>query len=435
MNYNQHRQKGLIGAGLAFLVCLTLSGTADAAYKIGDDESYVKIGGLLQGWAAINEGKAPDGEAWENEFYLRRMRLMFYGQINKWVNFFVETDNPNFGKGGDLSMNMFIQDAYLEFNIHEMFQLDIGMLLLPFSHHGMQGATSLLGLDYHGALVRYPGGSTKVWRDYGVMVRGIFFTKWLEYRLGVFNGVHGNLKDTMEGGEGDVTWDEPADPRNSRDWPRFTARLTFNIFEPEGGAGVGGMFYDGIYLKKTDEGVVSTKKVLSIGGSVDWQKDLNVTWDDPPGQSGVIPEDSLRTVKSRDSYVGAAGDVFLDIPLDAKKLWSLNGQVNFYYYNYGDRSEGNTWYDSIGDTKSYTGLGISSELGIRYNAIQPLFIFDWYNSTKAASDSTGDYMGVYGGFNYWLFGHSTSLKIQFGANQANGGDWGLAGTFQAQLLF
>ncbi len=432
MNRTQYLRQGLLTAGLAIALSLAITGTANAAYKIGDDESYVKIGGLLQGWATFNEGKAPDGEAWENEFYLRRMRLMFYGQINKWVNFFVETDNPNFGKGGDLSMNMFIQDAYLEFNLHEMIQVDIGMLLVPFSHHGMQGATSLLGLDYHGALVKYPGGSTKVWRDYGIMLRGLFFGKWLEYRLGVFNGVHGNMGPADVAGE---TWQAPTDPRNDGDWPRFTARLTFNIFEPEGGAGVGGMFYDGIYIKKTDEGVVSTKKVLSIGGSVDWQKDLNVTWDDPPQSTGTSPDGPVRAVKARDSYLAAAADVFWDIPLDSKKLWSLNGQVNFYYYNFGDRSNGDTWYDSTGDTKSFTGLGISSELGVRYSAIQPLFLLDWYDSTEAADDATGDYMGVYGGFNYWLFGHATSLKLQFGANKVNDGDWGMAGTFQAQLLF
>ena len=37
-----------------------------------------------------------------------------------------------------------------------------------------------------------------------------------------------------------------------KDMPRVTGRLTVNVFDPEGGAGVGGMFYDGIYLKEKD---------------------------------------------------------------------------------------------------------------------------------------------------------------------------------------
>jgi hypothetical protein len=420
---------------VVLVVCLALCETAGAAYRIGEGETYLDIGGLLQGWAALNQDKAPDGESWEKELYLRRMRLMFYGQLNKWVNFFVETDNPNFGKGGDLSVNMFIQDAYLEFNLHEMIQIDVGMILVPFSHNGMQGATTLLGLDYLSDLVRYPAGSNKVWRDFGLMTRGILFGKWLEYRLGIFNGAHGNMKDTVSKTGESGTWEEYADPRNPSDWPRLTARLTFNVFEPEGGAGAGGFFYDGIYLKKTDAGIESTKKILSIGGSVDWQNDLNVTWEDPPPLSGTADNPAVRGVDSRDDYVAANADIFWDIPLDGKKLWSINGQINFYYYNYGDRSGQNTWYDTTGDLKSYTGQGTSAELGVRYNAIQPLFVLDWFDSTKAVDDNTGDFLGIYGGLNYWLFAHSASLKLQFGASKLNHGDWGAAGVLQAQLLF
>jgi len=267
-----------------------------------------------------------------------------------------------------------------------------------------------------------------------VMLRGMPFGKWLEYRVGVFNGVHGNMGATDYTAAG---FSGAADPRNHKDYPRLTGRLTFNVFEPEGGAGVGGMFYDGIYLKRTDEGVVSTKKVLSIGGSVDWQKDLNVTWGNMPAPP-ADPSDPLptRAIDSRDDYIAASADVFADIPLDAKKLWSLNGQVNFYYYNFGDRSDGDTWLDTVGDTKAYTGFGLSSELGVRYDRYQPVIMFDWYNSTQAPTDDTGDFLGIYGGFNYWLFGHSTAIKVQFGGENANNGDdWGLAGKLQAQLLF
>lgn len=422
----------LLTAGLVMASFLAISGQAKAAYQIGDDESYLKIGGLLQGWMTLTEDGAPNGKDLETEFYLRRMRLMFYGQINKWVNFFVETDNPNFGKGGNLTPVTFIQDAYLEFNLHPAIQVDVGMILVPFSHHGMQGATSLMGLDYHSSLIRYPGGSHKVWRDFGVMLRGMPLGKWLEYRVGVFNGVHGNA-----GPKNYTDFSAATDPRNPKDLPRITGRLTFNIFEEEGGAGVGGMFYDGIYLKNTDEGVVSTKQVLSVGVSVDWQKDLNAKWGAKP-DAPADPNDPLptRSIDSRDDYLAVAGDIFADIPLDAKKLWSLNGQVNFYFYSFGDRKDGDTWLDSTGDAASYTGVGLSSELGLRYDRYQPVILVDWYNAIKAPGGNTGDFLGIYGGFNYWLFGHSTSIKVQFGGESLNGNDdWGLAGKLQAQLLF
>jgi hypothetical protein len=303
---------------------------------------------------------------------------------------------------------MFIQDAYLELNLHKAIQLDAGMLLAPFSHHGMQAATSLMSLDYHGAAVlKYPAGSNKVWRDNGIMARGLVANDHLEYRLGIFNGVRG---------AGDT------DPRNPDDLPRVTGRITANIFEAEGGPGVGGMFYDSMYIKKTDAGVVSTKKVLSIGASFDWQPDLNVYLN------------SDGTTASTKDYAAVNTDVFWTLPFKDKTM-SVDGQVNFYYYYFGDRGNASNRYNVIGDTKSYTGYGIMSELGLRIKAVQPLIIIDGYNSTEAMTDTEGDYLAVYGGFNYYMLGNSTTFKLQVGSAKINDGDWKATATLQAQLVF
>ncbi len=405
-------------------------GAARAGIKVaGDDETYLKIGGLLQAHGQVAQDAAPDGSAGA-ELYLRRMRLMFYGQINDKVNYFVETDSPRFGKDGNFDVRMFIQDAYLELNLHEAIQVDFGMLLLPFSHHGMQGATSLLGLDYHGALIGYPDGGSFVWRDFGLMLRGMPFGKWLEYRVGLFNGVHGS---SQLAGYEDGAWQGEEDPRNPMDLPRLTARLTFNIFDAEGGPGAGGMFYDGLYIKKTDAGIVSTKRVLSLGASVDWQRELNVSWEEVPTGTGMESSDQ-RGIADRSDYLAFAGDLFWDIPLGEAKLMSLNGQVDFYYYDHGDRSDGTSWYDSVGSSR-YTGYGLASELGFRWNMFQPLVAVDWYESTEAPGD-IGDRLGVSGGIAYWAFAQSFNLKLQLGGTQVDGSDdWNVAGTMQGQLLF
>lgn len=452
---------------LALALCLCAGAPAEAAYKIGSEESYLKIGGILQAWATADEKGAPDSELMENEFYIRRMRIMLYGQVNQWVNFFVETDSPNLGKEGNQSVDTFIQDAYLEFNLHPMIQVDLGMILIPFSHHGMQGATSLMALDYHGSLVRYPAGSTKVWRDYGVMLRGLIFENRLEYRVGLFNGVHGDAatvrkaaRDVDDNGVvDDIWWKESSDPRNASDYPRLTARLTCNLFDPEGGAGVGGMFYDGLYLKRTDAGLVSPKKVLSIGGSVDWQKDVNVVLSDLPADQQMADATAVakaagnygplltRGIACTDDYVALAADLFWDIPIGETGLMSLNGQVNFVRFDYGDRENPMAWYNLSSDAVTFSGYGLLSELGFRYNRCQPVILVDWYESEGGYStnaitgasghdEDLGDVLGLYGGFNYWLFGHTTSLKIQFGSARTNGSDdWTMSGRFQAQLLF
>ncbi len=426
---------------LAFFGALLVSQSAGAAIKVaGDDKMFLKLGGLLQTQATFTKNGAPTEKDVGTEFFLRRMRLMVIGQLNPKINFFFETDNPNFGKNGDFSIDTYIQDAYAEVNLHEMLQIDIGMLILPFSHHGMQSATSLLGVDYRLNEIKYPIGSNKVWRDYGVMVRGLI-SKWVEYRLGVFNGVHGNAKLVKPGGDAAAIWNYETDPRNPKDLPRFTARLTLNIFDPEGGPGLAGFFYDGAYLAESPDGIVSTKRVLSIGGSVDWQRDLNVQYKTPP-ETGTAAEPAAAEVDSRSDYFGVNGDIFWDIPFGDKKKASLNGQVNVYYYNHGDRSEGLSYYD-FADIKAaapngmYTGIGLSAELGFRYSAFEPLFSFEWFDASDdmTPTGKTGDYMAIWGGLNYMVFADAFNLKLQVGATNKADVEWVPAGQLQAQLLF
>jgi hypothetical protein len=180
--------------------------------------------------------------------------------------------------------------------------------------------------------------------------------------------------------------------------------------------------------------VISPKRVLSLGGSIDWQRELNVRWDELPDAAGLEPPTATRGIAQRSDYLAAAGDLFFDIPLGQERIMSLNGQVNFYYFDHGDRGAGDTYYDSVG-SKAYSGYGLMSELGFRYDAFEPLVVFDWYDSTKAAADETGDYLAVMGGLNYWMFAHAANFKVQVGGTKIDGGDWGVAGTLQGQLLF
>lgn len=408
---------------------------ARADFKIGDEDTYLKIGALIQSWAALTGDAAPDGGT-ETELYLRRMRLMASGQTSEKVNFFFETDSPNFGLGGNHEVGTFIQDAWIELNLHRALQVDAGMLLVPFSHHGMQGATSLLTVDYHTKLLRYPLGSHKTWRDAGVMARGLLLNDILEYRIGVFNGVHGKADLVPKSGYG-TSWVQPADPRNPSDRPRVTARVTVNAFEPEGGPGVAGYFYDGLYLRSDEDGISSPKKVLAFGVSVDWQKDLNPDWGPLSGTDAAGTP--IRSVYERTDYYAAAADVFWDLPLSEDRHMALSGQIDGYYYNYGDRNTRAAWLnaddvDGKGREGMFTGYGVMAEAGFRYESIQPVVAFDWYDSTKAPG-KLGDYVAVYGGFNYWFRGHETSLKVQAGASNSNDTKWIPAEIVQLQLLF
>jgi len=397
---------------VSWLVLVAGQGRA-VGVKIGGDETWAKLGLLLQGRASFSRQGAPDGRSLDSDLYLRRLRVLLWGQLDERINFFVQTDNPNLGRGGDFSSRMYVQDAWVEINLLPGLQIDAGMLLVPFSHHGMQGAVSLHAVDYHSALVRYPAGSNLVWRDYGVMIRGLLLNGMFDYRLAVLNGVNGDSDD----------------PRNPHDLPRLAARLTANVFEAEGGAGVGGFFYDGIYLKGGEQGLVSPRRILSLGLSVDWQADLNVAL---AGDSGEVT--------GRSDYLGMAADVFFDLPLDEPGLLGLVGQANFYYYDHGDRrahpdGSPSSFYDTeAGCATCVSGYGVASEIGLRYDAWEVLAALDWF-AASSSDDNQGDLLAVYGGVNWWWQGHATSLKLQVGGARHDGGDWGLTGQLQVQLLF
>lgn len=413
-----YRSSRTLGSAVALVLTTVICGAAPASagVKIGNDDKNLQLSLLLQGWGAFIPEGAPDGKSLEKDFYLRRMRLLFYGNITKWIHYFVETDSPNFGKGGDTSVNMFIQDAWVEFNLHPAVQISAGLILPPFSHHGMQGAVSLNSLDYHASLVKYPRGTNKVWRDWGAMIRGVLLKDRIEYRLSVTNGAHAGA----------------ADPRNPSDWPRLTGRLTINVFESESGPGAGGFFWDGIYLQKTAEGLISPRRILSFGVSVDWQRNLNVT-----RALGETDPTQPTFVDRRADYVAVAADVFLDLPLIASRLLGLTGQINFYYYDHGDRRSladgvSRSFYGVVAGSE-YSGYGLLSELGIRYREYGAIFSVDWFQAQKSDGDQ-GNLLSVYGGLNWWWRGHETNVKVQAGATKTSGGAFQPLVLIQVQLL-
>jgi len=383
---------------------LALAATpANALVTVHDsDKATMKMGFLLQPQLHLMQhGTTEDGFGIDP--YIRRARLMMYGRVGDNVNFFVETDNPNFGKNGDWSGHTFIQDAFVEFNLGAPLKIDAGMLLLPFAHMGMQGATSLLTMDYHGGMIKY--STSKVWRDAGVMVRGSLADNKVDYRVALTNGVENQLGTyPADDGTGTGTMVETPynDALNPADLPRVNARLTFNVFESEDGAGAAGMYYDGIYLKENDNGkLISSKKVLSFGAAVDYQG------------NAVYDADGDTT-----QWMGVAADAFWDLPMGDKKH-SLNGQADFVMYNMGEGHDLN-------------GMGVFGDLGYRIHRVQPLVSVEWFDWTE---HDAADVVSVMGGINWWYMGHTANVKFQAGASRVGDGDFSVAAGLQSQLNF
>jgi hypothetical protein len=179
-------------------------------------------------------------------FFLRRMRLIAALNIGSNFEFFADTDSPNVGRGTNVgpTSGMIIQDAFMTWKPMDEFKLDGGMMLIPFTHNSVQGATSLYAWDYFASSFNQNAGfGNNVGRDVGVQARGLVIGH-LEYRLGVFTGRRTAAAPMT-------------DP--SRAVLRIAARVQYNLFDPETT-----FFYAGTYG--------GTKKVLSFGAGVDHQE-------------------------------------------------------------------------------------------------------------------------------------------------------------------
>jgi Phosphate-selective porin O and P len=265
----------ILVTGLCALIAL-IAGASDASGQIlieAGDEVNFKLGLLGQFQAESIDGPGTDAQT--NNLFVRRLRLMFGGQLTKKVTFFVETDTPNLGKtlaaGKSIQEATLIQDAYAEFKVTDAFAVDAGLMFIPFSRNYLQSAASLLPVDY-GAYTYAQSGPTQssTGRDTGFQVKGYVLNDHLEYRIGAFQG----LRDTA-----------------SHRTFRYAGRVQYNMLDPEVG-----FFYTGSYLGK--------KKVVSVGGAFDVQSD----------------------------YHGYALDAFVDHPLGSG---AITGQFDYNWFDGG----------------------------------------------------------------------------------------------------
>jgi hypothetical protein len=212
---------------------------AQIMIKAGEDVNFT-LGVLGQFQADTIDNPAPVSTT--SNLFVRRVRVLFGGQVAKNVTFFVETDAPNLGRvlpaGKNIQPSVIIQDAFATFKAVNAFSIDAGLMFVPFSRNSIQSAATLLPIDY-GAYTFSQSAPTQssTGRDTGFQAKGYFLKNRLEYRIGAFQGL-----------------------RNARsnNALRYTGRLQYNVLDPEVG-----FFYAGTY--------VGAKKILAIGGAFDTQ--------------------------------------------------------------------------------------------------------------------------------------------------------------------
>jgi hypothetical protein len=335
----------------------------------------VNVSVLAQPWfqvtgpTAAGQGSpgigAADGKSPSFDFFVRRVRLMAYGSVTKELSYFIETDQPNWGKEGNFTTSMFIQDAFLTYAFAPEFKIDAGMMLVPLSHHTIEGAVGLNALDYHADLIRFPAG--KIFRDTGIQFRGLLLNNLIHYRLGIFEGVRQAAVPAPA-----MPPPVPPPPLNDNGLPRFAAQVRVNILGDESD-----FFLKGIYF--------TPKPLLSVGLGADLQSKAVRKLDGNPG-----------------TYAALSADVFVDYPFGEDN--ELVAKANFF--NYSEGASGVT-----GSTALPTGgMAFYAEAGFRHAWLEPLVFVDYL---KAKNDELTIF-SPHVGANFWAQKHTFNVKADLG---------------------
>lgn len=227
---------------LATAVATAPSAQAQVQITVNPDVNF-KLGVLGQFQADWLEDPIEDDT--QQNLFIRRVRLLFGGQVAKNVSFFIETDAANLGRtlpaGKNIAPQLIVQDAYGEVRLHDALALDFGLMFVPFSRNSIQSAATLLPIDY-GAYTFATSGPTQstVGRDVGVQAKSYLVNDRLELRLGAFQGAR--------------------DARSHRSF-RYTGRAQVQLLDPE----PRGFFYSGTSL--------GNRRVAAVGVAFDRQDD------------------------------------------------------------------------------------------------------------------------------------------------------------------
>ncbi|MDZ7288688.1 MAG: OprO/OprP family phosphate-selective porin [candidate division KSB1 bacterium] len=141
--------------------------------KSADEKYRLKLRGYLQ-----TDGRffaVDQAERNINTFWLRRIRPIFEGTLDKYFDFYLM---PDFGEGRTV-----LQDAYIDFHYCPWARLRIGKFKEPFGLERLQSGANLMFIE------RALPNNLVPNRDVGVQLHGELLKGTLTYAGGIFNGV------------------------------------------------------------------------------------------------------------------------------------------------------------------------------------------------------------------------------------------------------
>lgn len=349
-----------LAAGLALAAPQVLAGPT---ITFGE-EGFLTITYLMQLWGRQQSFTSPtdNGKSWDT--YLRRNRLLFAGQANDMIGYYVQIEAGNEDKRGEADKSIFYRDAYVTADFTDAVRVIAGRFKNTFSRENLEACIEPLSIDRAEIIAYTPFGVQGGTRDTGAAVWGNLANARLQYRVMVADGRQG---------------DEVAKKR-----PRITGRVHVSLFDPETNYG-----YLATYL--------GTRKVLTFGAAYDYQAD--VAYGNFPARTDLK------------NYKAWTADAYLEYPTRAG-TFTLTGA-------YFDYSTGNAINESpdprlpvTSELKAYYVKGaylLPQKVGI--GRLQPYFRYE--NSDYGVEGGFFDqtWRGV--GVNYYIDGQNLRLSLEY----------------------
>lgn len=326
----------------------------------------------------FNENGNPDGTGWSTDVYGRRTRISVTGDAGKEWNYYVQVDNPNFGKFGNFTGRVVVQDAWLSWvptgkTGGTVLMFEAGLIFVPSTRGVITSISTQLTTEGHPDLIRgFPAQGFSANRSTGGQVRGWAFDKKVGFRGGVYEGVQPTATDTG---------------LNPSKNPMLSGFMNFDLI----GSQEGQYLYNSIYFSK--------EPLLSVS------------------LSGAYQSRAIRGPRGRADIQTLNSTMYFEYPFseDTEVIALLTG-----------------YRSALGSGNRDTGWAWGADLGYRWKWVKPYLSVEQFTSDDCPTGSpaaqctavhTADSRNFRGGFDFFFNKTANHLMVEFSVNHGQS-SWG-----------
>src|SRR5947209_3910359 len=310
----------------AVLLCLVSAASHAVSVPLPSKENTLNIVFFVQPQFQWNQNAAPTGTDSAYEFFVRRTRIAATGDIGTNWSYYFQVDNANFGKFGNFTSRMIVQDAWVAFGPFgtkgdNVLLVEGGLIFYPNARFTITSSANQPNIEGHPDMLRgftsavFPGT-----RSTGLQVRGWGLDKKIGFRGGIYEGVQPTSAATGP---------------NYHHYPAFGLFVNADLIGSEEGS----YLYQSIYFAKDP--------ILSVS------------------LAGTYQADALRVAKGLANQRSLTSTVFFEFPLSEQQ--ELIAILGGYLYGNGSGSRD-------------TGVGASLDVGFRYAFVRPYVSLEYFDS-------------------------------------------------------